>query len=193
MDMDDADWRDVIDNNLNGTANTIRAFAPKMIPRKYGRIIVLSSIAAETGGVIDPHYAGSQAGLLGLMHSYAGMLAKEGITTNAIAPALIETDMIKGNSAITPERIPIGRFGQPNEVAAIALMLAINGYITGQTINVSGGWYMSELVLKAGYYGILTSWRFWFVGHGASDSPSSRHSFPMSGEFFRKSMKTRTV
>jgi NAD(P)-dependent dehydrogenase (short-subunit alcohol dehydrogenase family) len=57
MDMDDADWRDVIDNNLNGTANTIRAFAPKMIPRKYGRIIVLSSIAAETGGVIDPHYA----------------------------------------------------------------------------------------------------------------------------------------
>jgi NAD(P)-dependent dehydrogenase (short-subunit alcohol dehydrogenase family) len=59
MDMDDADWRDVIDNNLNGTANTIRAFAPKMISRKYGRIIVLSSIAAETDGVIDPHYAAS--------------------------------------------------------------------------------------------------------------------------------------
>jgi 3-oxoacyl-[acyl-carrier protein] reductase len=77
------------------------------------------------------------------MHSYAGMLAKEGITTNAIAPALIGTDMIKGNSASTPERIPIGRFGQPNEVAAIAVMLAINGYITGQTINVNGGWYMS--------------------------------------------------
>jgi 3-oxoacyl-[acyl-carrier protein] reductase len=54
------------------------------------------------------------------MHSYAGMLAKEGITTNAIAPALIETDMIEGNSAITPDRIPIGRFGQPHEVAAIA-------------------------------------------------------------------------
>jgi 3-oxoacyl-[acyl-carrier protein] reductase len=77
------------------------------------------------------------------MHSYAGMLAKEGITKNAIAPALIESDMIKGNSAITPERIPIGRFGQPNEVAAIAVMLAINGNITGQTINVNGGWYMS--------------------------------------------------
>ena len=59
MDMDDADWRDVIDNNLNGTANTIRAFAPKMISRKYGRIIVLSSIAAETAGAIDPHYAAS--------------------------------------------------------------------------------------------------------------------------------------
>jgi hypothetical protein len=59
MDMDDADRRDVIDNNLNGTANTIRAFAAKMIPRKYGRIIGLSSIAAETGGVIDPHYAAS--------------------------------------------------------------------------------------------------------------------------------------
>jgi NAD(P)-dependent dehydrogenase (short-subunit alcohol dehydrogenase family) len=59
MDMDDADWRNLIDNSLNGTANTIRAFAPKMLPRKYGRIIVLSSIAAETGGVIDPHYAAS--------------------------------------------------------------------------------------------------------------------------------------
>jgi NADP-dependent 3-hydroxy acid dehydrogenase YdfG len=59
MDMDDADWRDFIDNNLNGTANTTRAFAPKIIPRKYRRIIVSSSIAAETDRVIDPHYAAS--------------------------------------------------------------------------------------------------------------------------------------
>jgi 3-oxoacyl-[acyl-carrier protein] reductase len=77
------------------------------------------------------------------MHSYANVLAKEGVTANAIAPALVETDMIKGNSAITPDRIPIGRFGKPDEIAAIAVMLATNGYITGQTINANGGWYMS--------------------------------------------------
>jgi 3-oxoacyl-[acyl-carrier protein] reductase len=143
MDMDDADWRDLIDNSLNGTANTIRAFAPKMLPRKFGRIIVLSSIAAETGRSHRSALCSQLSRPLGLMHSCAGVLAKEGITTNAIAPALIETDMIKGNSAITPERIQIGRFGQPNEVAAIAVMLAINGNITGQTINVNGGRYMS--------------------------------------------------
>ncbi len=104
---------------------------------------MLSSIAAQTGGVIGPHYAASKAGLIGLMHSYAKELAAEGITANAIAPALVETDMIKGNSAITPDRIPIGRFGQPEEIAAIAVMLATNGYITGQPINANGGWYMS--------------------------------------------------
>jgi 3-oxoacyl-[acyl-carrier protein] reductase len=71
------------------------------------------------------------------------MLAKEGITSNVIAPTLIETDMIKGNPAIKPTLIPIGRFGTVDEVSSVAVMLARNGYITGQTINVNGGWYMS--------------------------------------------------
>jgi 3-oxoacyl-[acyl-carrier protein] reductase len=70
-------------------------------------------------------------------------LAKEGITSNVAAPALIETDMIKGNPAIKPALIPIGRFGTVDEVSSVAVMLAGNGYITGQTINVNGGWYMS--------------------------------------------------
>ena len=114
-----------------------------MRERKWGRLIYMSSVAAQIGGVIGPHYAASKAGLIGLMHGYASQLAKEGITANAIAPALIETDMLKGNDAITPDKIPLGRFGQPDEVSSVAVMLAGNGYVTGQTINVNGGWYMS--------------------------------------------------
>ncbi len=77
------------------------------------------------------------------MHSYAGLLAREGITANVVAPALIETDMIKGNPKIRPDLLPVGRFGQPAEVTDVVVMLARNGYVTGQTINVNGGWYMS--------------------------------------------------
>jgi 3-oxoacyl-[acyl-carrier protein] reductase len=138
-----ADWLETIHANLSSAFYVTQAALPGLRARRWGRIIILSSIAAQTGGVIGPHYAASKAGLIGLMHSYANVLAKEGVTANAIAPALVETDMIKGNSAITPDRIPIGRFGKPDEIAAIAVMLATNGYITGQTINANGGWYMS--------------------------------------------------
>jgi 3-oxoacyl-[acyl-carrier protein] reductase len=78
----------------------------------------------------------------GLTHYYAAHLAAEGITCNAIAPALIATDMVAGNPNASPARIPVGRFGEVDEVAAVAVMLAQNAYITGQTINVNGGWYM---------------------------------------------------
>jgi 3-oxoacyl-[acyl-carrier protein] reductase len=98
---------------------------------------------AQTGGVIRPHHAASKAGLIGLAHSYAAMLAKDGITPNVIAPALIETNMIKGSPAIKPTLIPIGRFGTVDEVSSITVVLAGSGYITGQTINVNGGWYMN--------------------------------------------------
>jgi 3-oxoacyl-[acyl-carrier protein] reductase len=79
----------------------------------------------------------------GLTHFYASRLAKEGITANVIAPALIETEMVTSNPNAIPDRIPVGRFGVVDEVAAVAVMLARNPYITGQTINVNGGWYMS--------------------------------------------------
>jgi 3-oxoacyl-[acyl-carrier protein] reductase len=79
----------------------------------------------------------------GLTHYYASRLAREGITVNAIAPALIDTDMVRANLQATPERIPVGRFGEVDEVAGVAVMLALNPYITGQTINVNGGWFMS--------------------------------------------------
>jgi 3-oxoacyl-[acyl-carrier protein] reductase len=114
-----------------------------MRARQWGRLIFLSSVAAQTGGVVGPHYAASKAGMHGLMHSYANLLAKEGITSNAIAPALVETEMIRNNRNIRPDLIPVGRFGQAEEVAAAVTFLATISYITGQTINLNGGWYMS--------------------------------------------------
>jgi len=137
------DWDEVLAVNLKSVFLVTQAVLPGMRAAKCGRIINLSSVAAQTGGVIGPHYAASKAGIIGLTHSYAALLAKEGITVNAIAPALIETDMIRDNPRATPALIPVGRFGAVDEVADVVVMLATNGYITGQTINVNGGWYMS--------------------------------------------------
>ncbi|MEO7272904.1 MAG: 3-oxoacyl-ACP reductase family protein [Vicinamibacterales bacterium] len=136
-------WDDTIRINLSSAFHVTQAALPGMRARRWGRIIMLSSVAAQTGGVVGPHYAASKAGMIGLAHSYASLLAKEGITANTISPALIDTEMVRSNPAATPALIPIGRFGEADEVAAIALLLASNGYLTGQTINVNGGWYMS--------------------------------------------------
>ncbi|MBI3804181.1 MAG: 3-oxoacyl-ACP reductase FabG [Nitrospirae bacterium] len=137
------DWEEVLQINLKSIFLVTQAIVPGMRAQRWGRIINLSSIAAQTGGVIGPHYAASKAGLLGLTHSYASLLAAEGITVNALAPALIETEMVKGNSRFRPDRLPVGRFGKPDEVAEVAVMLARNGFITGQTLNINGGGYMS--------------------------------------------------
>ena len=137
------DWDDLIDTNLKSCFLLTQAFLPGMRRRGWGRIINLSSVAAQVGGVVGPHYAASKAGMHGLTHFYASRLAKEGITVNAIAPALVETDMVTANPNAKADRIPVGRFGTTEEVADVAVMLAHNGYITGQTINVNGGWYMS--------------------------------------------------
>lgn len=137
------DWDASIRINLSSAFHLIQAVLPAMRAAKWGRLILTSSVAAQIGGVIGPHYAASKAGMLGLAHYYAAVLAKEGVTANVIAPALIETDMIKNNPAIKPTLIPVGRFGLPDEVSSVALMLAGNGYITGQTLNINGGWYMS--------------------------------------------------
>ncbi len=136
-------WDEVLQNNLTSAFLVTQAVLPGMRARRWGRIINLSSIAAQLGGVIGPHYAASKAGIIGLTHSYAALLAKEGITVNVIAPALIETEMVTSNPNARPDLIPIGRFGTVEEVAEVVVMLAANGYITGQTINVNGGWYMS--------------------------------------------------
>jgi 3-oxoacyl-[acyl-carrier protein] reductase len=137
------DWSEVLNINLTSAFLTIQAAVPGMKLKHYGRIINISSVAAQTGGVIGPHYAASKAGMLGLTHSYAALLARYGITVNTIAPALVETDMIRNNDNISPDLIPLKRFGQPEEVADVALLLACNGYVSGQTINVNGGMYMS--------------------------------------------------
>lgn len=137
------DWDEVVAVNLKSMFLVTQAVLPGMRSRRWGRIINLSSVAAQLGGVVGPHYAASKAGALGLTHSYATLLAKEGITANAIAPALIGTEMVTQNPNARPDLIPLGRLGTVEEVAGVAVMLASNSYITGQTINVNGGWYMS--------------------------------------------------
>ena len=137
------DWDELIDANLKSAFLVTQAVLPAMRTRRWGRIINMSSVAAQTGGLVGPHYAASKAGMLGLTHSYAGLLAKEGITVNTIAPALIATAMVMTNPRATPEVIPVGRFGTVDEVAEVVVTLAKDAYITGQTINVNGGWYFS--------------------------------------------------
>ena len=137
------DWDDLIAINLKSIFLMSQAVVPSMKSARWGRIVNLSSVAAQLGGVVGPHYAASKAGILGLTHSYAALLAKDGITVNAIAPALIATEMVASNPRARPELIPVGRFGRVEEVADVALMLCGNGYITGQTIGVNGGWYMT--------------------------------------------------
>ena len=137
------DWDEVLTVNLKSMFLVTQAVLPGMRQRKWGRIINLSSVAAQLGGVIGPHYAASKAGAIGLTHSLATLLAKQGITANAIAPALVETEMITSNPKARPDIIPVGRFGTVEEVAEVVVMLARNGYITGQTISINGGWYMT--------------------------------------------------
>ena len=144
QDITEQDFEHVMRVNLTSMFLVTQRFLPAMRAAQFGRIINLSSVAAQVGGVVGPHYAASKAGMIGMMHAYANLLVKEGITVNAIAPALIETDMVISNLNATTARIPLGRFGRPDEVASVAVMLAANGYITGQTINVNGGWYMSS-------------------------------------------------
>jgi 3-oxoacyl-[acyl-carrier protein] reductase len=139
----ESDWDELIAVNLKSAFLLTQAVLGDMRARKWGRIINLSSVAAQVGGVVGPHYAASKAGVHGLTHFYASRYAKEGITVNTIAPALIETEMVTSNPNARPDLIPIGRFGAVDEVADVAVMLVSNAYITGQTINVNGGWYMS--------------------------------------------------
>lgn len=142
-DIAESDWDELIAVNLKSVFLVSQAFLPAMRQQHWGRIINMSSVAAQTGGVVGPHYAASKAGMLGITHSLANLLVKEGITVNAIAPALIATDMVLSDLQASPSRIPAGRFGEVEDVSSIVVLLARNGYITGQTINVNGGWYPS--------------------------------------------------
>ncbi|HEY4088346.1 MAG TPA: 3-oxoacyl-ACP reductase family protein [Bryobacteraceae bacterium] len=142
-DITEQDWDDLMTGNLKSCFLMTQAVLPRMRERQWGRIINLSSVAAQVGGIVGPHYAASKAGMHGMTHYYARHLAKEGITANVIAPALIATEMVRSNPNAKADLIPVGRFGECEEVADVAVMLANNGYITGQTINVNGGWYMS--------------------------------------------------
>jgi 3-oxoacyl-[acyl-carrier protein] reductase len=137
------DWDETLAVNLKSVFLVTQAVLPNMRARRWGRVINVSSGAAQTGGGIGPHYAASKAGILGLTHSYASLLVKEGITVNAVVPTLIQTDMIANDPKADPRFIPMGRFGTAEEVADVVAMLAANAYITGQTIHLNGGRYLT--------------------------------------------------
>jgi len=142
-DITEADWDELVDVNLKSAFLCTQAVLTGMRAQRWGRIINISSLAAQIGGFVGPHYSAAKAGMLGLTHSYATILVKEGITANAVAPALVETDMVRNNPLVSPNMVPVGRFGTPEEHADAVVMLARNGYITGQTLNVNGGMYFS--------------------------------------------------
>ena len=139
----ESEWDEMLSVNLKSVFLVTQAVIGRMRQRKWGRIINLSSVAAQTGGAVGAHYAASKAGIIGLTHSCASAFVRDGITVNAIAPALIETDMVTSNPNASPSLIPMGHFGSVDDVASVAVMLAMNEYMTGQTLSVNGGWYMS--------------------------------------------------
>jgi 3-oxoacyl-[acyl-carrier protein] reductase len=142
-DITEQEWDEILSVNLKSVFLVTQAVIGGMRQRKWGRIINLSSVAAQTGGAVGAHYAASKAGIIGLTHSCAAAFIRDGITVNAIAPALIETDMVTSNPNANPNLIPMGHFGSLDDVTSVALMLATNEYISGQTISVNGGWYMT--------------------------------------------------
>jgi 3-oxoacyl-[acyl-carrier protein] reductase len=138
QDLSEADFDQTIAVNLKSVFLCTQAVLPMMRSKGWGRIVNISSGAARGAGAIGPHYNASKAGMEGLTRGYAARLVKENITVNAVAPSLIETDMMKGQHNLV-SRIPMGRFGKAEEVATAVMMLVDNPYMTGQTVAMSGG------------------------------------------------------
>jgi len=137
-DLTESDFDATIVTNLKSAFLCTQAVLPAMRAKKWGRIVNVSSGAARGAGSIGVHYNASKAGMEGLTRGYAACLVKEGITVNAVAPSLIETDMMRGRSDLA-SRIPLGRMGRPEEVAKAAVLVLANDYMTGQTIVLNGG------------------------------------------------------
>lgn len=136
--LTEADFDLTIAVNLKSVFLCTQAVIPGMRQRQWGRIVNISSGAARGAGGIGPHYNASKAGMEGMTRGYAARLVKDGITVNAVAPSLIETDMVM-QLASAASRIPLGRFGTPQECAQVVMMLIGNAYMTGQTVALSGG------------------------------------------------------
>ncbi len=145
--IDDATWRRTLAVNLDGAFYCLRAAVPRLRAAGGGRIVNISSGAAKTGGLVGAHYAASKAGLLALTAKAARELARDGISVNAVLPSLIETEMMDtlAGSAEARERLraqfPVGRFGQPEEVAQVVRFLVVEapGYLTGEFLSLRGG------------------------------------------------------
>jgi len=137
-DLSESDFDQTMSVNLKSAFLCTQAVVSSMRAKKWGRIINISSGAARGAGAIGPHYNASKAGMEGLTRGYAARLVKDGITVNAVAPSLIDTDMMRGRSDLAA-RIPLGRLGHSEEVAQAVLMVLGNDYMTGQTIMLNGG------------------------------------------------------
>jgi 3-oxoacyl-[acyl-carrier protein] reductase len=142
------DWDEVMEVNLRPAFLLAKRLAPRMRERGWGRIVLVSSVAAFTGGLVGPHYTASKAALIGLTRSLAASLAPHGVTVNAVAPALIEGGgTLPGGGSEAEghtreglaQRVPVGRLGRPEEVAQAVCSLLANPFITAQTVSVDGG------------------------------------------------------
>jgi len=140
------EWEEILAVNLTGVFNCTKAVAPIMIKNGEGKIINISSVAGKMGGTVGPHYAASKAGIIGVTFSLAQELLKYNITVNAIAPGPIETEMVQNISEerrkIILSRVPMGRFGKPEEVAEAVIFLIKCDYVTGEVLDINGGYYM---------------------------------------------------
>jgi 3-oxoacyl-[acyl-carrier protein] reductase len=140
--IDAAAFDESIAINLRAPFLLARRVLPGMLERRFGRILFTSSVAGFIGGAISVDYASSKAGLHGLTHFIAGRVAGQGVTVNAIAPALIQdTAMFPGDPAEMVKKVPVGRLGTPSEVADLAVALLRNGYVTSQVVSIDGGIY----------------------------------------------------
>ena len=141
-DVDGALFDETLAVNLRAPHLLARHVLPGMRKRGFGRIVFVSSVAGFIGGIVGPHYAASKAALHGLTHYFAPRVAPDGVTVNAIAPALIEdTGIALGDPQQLAARIPVGRLGTPAEVADLTVAVLRNGYITNQVFSVDGGVY----------------------------------------------------
>lgn len=143
--MKEESWNEVIQTNLNSLFNMSRAVIEGMRERGYGRIISISSVNGQLGQAGQANYSAAKAGVIGFTRALARESAAKGITVNAIAPGYIETDMVKAVAPTVMDkiiaRIPVGRLGQPSEIARAVCFLAADeaGFITGETLSLNGG------------------------------------------------------
>lgn len=148
--MDPAEWRQVVEVNLNSVFHFTRLLAPGMVERRFGRIVSMSSVAGKAYlDIVAAHYSTTKAALIGMTRHLAGELGPYGITVNALAPGRIDTPMVAGAPQAANEAVvavtPLRRLGTPDEVAAACLFLTSEpaSFITGQVIDVAGGWLMT--------------------------------------------------